>query len=102
MRFPCLFLMTAAATLFGADTPDATAQAESKSEKLSEKDIAAIKDALGKLQSDEFEVRQKAGADLVAMGKIAVPLVTAEQKETHDSEVRERTKSILARIAETL
>ena len=45
-------------------------------------------------------MRQKASTELIAMGKKAVPFLTAAQKESKDAELSERVKSILAKIAE--
>jgi FKBP-type peptidyl-prolyl cis-trans isomerase len=64
-----------------------------------EKETAAIKDAIKKLQADEFEVRDKATDGLVAFGKKAVALLTTAEKETKDNEVRQRAKTILEKIA---
>ena len=93
-------MVLVSAVLSGAAAQEDPAKAEAMPEKASEKDIATIKELLGKLASEEYAVRQKASDELVAMGIKAAPLVTATQNQSEDAEVRYRTKLILEKIAE--
>jgi len=103
LRRSCLLLLalfTVAA--LGADAPLDPPKKEAVPEKTSEQDVATIKDAIGRLAANEFDVRQKASDDLIAMGKKAMPFLSATQKQMDDSEVRERATRILAKIEEKI
>ncbi len=61
---------------------------------------AKIKELIKKLGDDAFEVREKASADLVALGTAAVPLLRQAAKDSNDLEVLRRAQQCLQQIGD--
>lgn len=61
--------------------------------------VAKVKELIRKLGDDSFDEREKAVGDLVAMGKVAVPLLREAARST-DLEVSRRAKDCLQKIGE--
>lgn len=61
--------------------------------------LAKVKALIGKLGDDAFKVRERASADLVAVGTIALPLLRQAAKDD-DREVARRARECLRRIGE--
>src|SRR5256712_9007774 len=57
-----------------------------------------IQDLIRKLGDDSFQVREKASADLVALGTVAVPFLREALKDKSDLEVVRRTEACLEQI----
>jgi hypothetical protein len=59
--------------------------------------LAKVRKLIGDLASDTFEVREKAGTELVAFGPVAVPLLQVASKDD-DAEVARRAQDCLDQI----
>jgi hypothetical protein len=61
-----------------------------------EADLAKLRATIKKLGDDSFEVREKASADLIAAGRVAIPLLK-EALQSDDLEIARRARDCLAR-----
>jgi hypothetical protein len=63
-------------------------------------DLAKIRDLIGELGNDSFQVREKASTQLLTYGRAAVPLLRDAFKNNPDVEVQRRAEECLRRIEE--
>ena len=97
-RFIPILILSCAAVLAENATGLPKAAPAVEVEQATEKEAAAFREALKNLGSDDFEVREKASADLDAGGRKALPFLEAAQKTAADAEVKSRVEKLVKKI----
>jgi FKBP-type peptidyl-prolyl cis-trans isomerase len=107
MRWLCVACMVGLCgrAVIGGDALEqaaAPAPAVSTSTVVSEKESETIRALIANLGADEFEIRQHAADELIAIGKKAVPILSEVKRQTKDPEVLARIVGIFKKIAEKI
>jgi hypothetical protein len=63
-------------------------------------DAAHLKDLIAKLDSDDFQVREKATAELRSLRDVAEPMLRDLLRQSRSAEVRRRAEGLLEHLAE--
>jgi FKBP-type peptidyl-prolyl cis-trans isomerase len=93
-----LFVCSCAMAGDAPEAPKPSDKKDAPAEKATEKEAAAIQEAIKNLGSNDFDVRQKATDELTSAGKKALPFLQAAQKETADAEVKTRAGKLVEKI----
>jgi FKBP-type peptidyl-prolyl cis-trans isomerase len=99
MRYLLPLLFVAASCILAADNLEPPKRAEVKeAAPATENEAAAIQEAIKNLDSNDFDVREKATRELAAAGRKAQPFLEAVQKNSTDAEVKVRAGKLLEKI----
>ncbi|HYF50367.1 MAG TPA: hypothetical protein VEJ63_13235 [Planctomycetota bacterium] len=67
---------------------------------LTKEQLALVKTTIPKLGDADFQVREKASAALIALGKPVVPTLKEAAAEQKDAEIKARLKAIITKLTE--